>query len=125
MEELKRCKYCGNEYIPQKKGLHNWRNLLKFDSQDFIFLVIFLLIIFSAYAYQRDTKICREFVANQSEVIKQLETNIQNYYMNESSYEELKLNISKYTENKGTLLYFFVNILFSNLNMIVSPFYIK
>jgi len=86
-EETKICKYCGSNYIPLKKGLHNWKNLFKWPTfNDFLILFIIILMIFSSWAYKRDIKTCRDYIAEQPQRIAELEQSYQEKYSNCSNW---------------------------------------
>jgi len=47
----------------KERGFHNWRNLFKKPTmQDWVILIMLILMIFVAWAYQHDTATCKEFV---------------------------------------------------------------
>jgi hypothetical protein len=58
------CPRCKQE-IEISVGLHNWKNLFKMPTfNDWMFLVMLLLVLASAYAYQHDIKACKEYIQN-------------------------------------------------------------
>ena len=63
------CKYCGNEYFievgPTKKNL---KKLLKFDKEDWKYLLFFILLALLVLSYMNDIKACREIVENPSQI---------------------------------------------------------
>jgi hypothetical protein len=66
MEDLKNriCPYCKQEY-KTKIGLSNWKNLFRKPTlDDWITLIIIVLVLFSAYAYKIDTQTCRAALEN-------------------------------------------------------------
>jgi hypothetical protein len=59
------CPHCHQEYVPPKRGFGNWKNLFRkptLSEWTILFMMIGLLI--SAYAYNTETKSCREFMKN-------------------------------------------------------------
>jgi hypothetical protein len=60
------CPRCKQEIVVNV-GLHNWKNLFRMPTfNDWMFLVMLMLVLASAYAYQHDIKACKEFAQNQS-----------------------------------------------------------
>jgi len=49
----------------KKRGLHNWRNLIKFDRSDLVWILFILMILATAWAYREDTRECREMLDNE------------------------------------------------------------
>ena len=66
MKSKKRtCKHCGSEYEVKSLTLKEaGRRLFRWTKADWIWLVIFLLIVLSAFAYQRDMEICKEIAVD-------------------------------------------------------------
>ncbi|MFW6130035.1 MAG: hypothetical protein ACOC56_02550 [Atribacterota bacterium] len=47
----------------EKRGLHNWKNLFrKPNFYEWVILFMLIMVLFMTWAYQRDTKVCREFL---------------------------------------------------------------
>lgn len=64
METIRKCSRCGSEY-KINPGLSNWKRLFRKPTmEDWITLVILILLVATSYAYQHDTKICRETLQN-------------------------------------------------------------
>jgi hypothetical protein len=63
-KKIRRCNYCGS-MIEIKPGLKNWKNLFrKPTTEDWISLIILILLFLAAFAYIIDTKSCRETLNN-------------------------------------------------------------
>lgn len=59
-ESTRVCPCCKQKY-KTKIGLNNWKNLFRVPTLDeWITLVILILLVAAAYAYNNDTKACRE-----------------------------------------------------------------
>jgi hypothetical protein len=64
METIRKCPTCGIER-EVNVGVHNWRNLFKKPTtDDWIILIMLILIMFTTYSYKHDTDICRETMKN-------------------------------------------------------------
>ena len=58
------CSNCKQEYKTEI-GLQNWKNLFKKPTaEDWISLIILILLFLAAFAYIQDTKTCRETLNN-------------------------------------------------------------
>ena len=65
-EKIRKCKYCGSD-IKIKPGLQNWKNLFRKPTlEDWITLIIVLMLIISAYAYKSDIQTLNNFYQNES-----------------------------------------------------------
>lgn len=94
--ELKTCKYCGSLYIPQKKGIHNWKNLFKFDWSDLFYLFLIIMIIFSVYSYKSDINKCQTFISEQQNFSLQIEKAYAKTYQEQMERQinsDLKFNL--------------------------------
>ena len=60
MEVKKNCKYCGSEYLEETGFKTKLKKLFSWNRGDWMWLVIFILIVLSAFAYQRDMKVCKD-----------------------------------------------------------------
>ena len=61
---IRKCPYCKQEYNT-KLGLGNWKNLFRKPTiDDWIVLLIIVLLLVAAYAYTVETKSCREVFSN-------------------------------------------------------------
>lgn len=95
------CPRCKQEY-KTKIGVDNWKNLFRAPTLDeWITLIILILLIGAAYAYTTETKICRDTLANLDTVCMQRQANITNsvinnidYTYNESNALEVNNNLS-------------------------------
>jgi hypothetical protein len=81
----------------------NWKRLFKWERGDWLWLVIFILILFSAYSYQRDTALCREIVKEPCNycIIDQHNERVRKSapeIFNSSQADELLRNIGNKTE---------------------------
>lgn len=92
--ETRVCKYCGSLYTPQKRGIHNWKNLFKFDWSDLFYLFLFLLILFSVQMYKADIKECRNYIfqVESGNLSQQLNLAYKQAY-EEQMEKQLKVNI--------------------------------
>ena len=55
-----------NGYIGNR-GVHNWKNLFKKPTlSDWIILFMLVMVLFIAFAYQRDIQACRDFYEDNS-----------------------------------------------------------
>lgn len=69
------CPYCKQEY-QIKTGFHNWKNLFRKPTlDDWITLIILILILATSYAYRIDTKTCRETLKNLDNICLQYNYN--------------------------------------------------
>jgi len=60
------CKYCHQTY-ETKLGLNNWKNLFRKPTMDdWIVLIILILLFAASFAYITETKACRETLGNSS-----------------------------------------------------------
>ena len=72
----RRCPYCKQEY-ETKIGIDNWKNLFRKPTMDdWIVLIILILIIGAAFAYTTETKTCRETLNNLDQICMKRGTNI-------------------------------------------------
>ena len=73
-EELTaRLKWYENRYGPYitSRGIHNWKNLFrKPNYYEWIILVMLMMSLFIAWAYQHDISACREYMAQETIIIK-------------------------------------------------------
>jgi len=95
--EKRHCPYCNNE-IDITVGVHNWKNLFKKPTfNDWMTLIMLILVVVSAYAYNHDMKICKEFIANQT-------SNYLSLYGQGNGNELNKINLSGWnlTEDNST-----------------------
>ncbi len=47
----------------EKRGLHNWRNLFRKPTlQDWLIFFMLVMILFLAWAYQRDITVCKSSI---------------------------------------------------------------
>jgi hypothetical protein len=54
-----------NGNVPQKRGLHNWRNLFKKPTfQDWIIMFMLIMVVLMGYAYKSETEQCRAVLQN-------------------------------------------------------------
>ena len=61
---IRACPHCKQPY-QTTVGLHNWKNLFRKPTlDDFLTLFIIILVIAAYFAYQSDTKTCRETLNN-------------------------------------------------------------
>jgi len=70
MDDKEKIEYYERTYGPviEERGLKNWKNLFRKPSfQDWIILVMLLLMLFSAYAYKNDVAICKEYIKRQNQ----------------------------------------------------------
>lgn len=70
MSMLEKVEFYEKTYGPiiKERGLKNWKNLFKKPTfQDWIILAMLIIMLFSAYAYQNDIKICREYIKEQNQ----------------------------------------------------------
>jgi hypothetical protein len=76
------CPRCKQEY-QTKIGVDNWKNLFRTPTLDeWITLVILILLIAAAFAYTTETKLCRETFSNATkldEICLQRGNNLVNY----------------------------------------------
>lgn len=87
------CAHCGSEYEVER-GLHNWNKLFRKPTlDDFISLFIIVMVIFAGWAYQHDTKVCRETLNNLDKICFD--------YMSSQSFVDKVKNAtdSRYTEH--------------------------
>lgn len=71
------CVHCGQpiEMKERDRGLHNWKNLFRKPSMsDWITLFIILMVLVGAYAYNIETKQCRETLSNLDSVCMKYNT---------------------------------------------------
>lgn len=62
------CPYCKQEH-KTKVGVDNWKNLFRKPTmEDWITLVILILLLAAAFAYTTETKACKETLQNLDEV---------------------------------------------------------
>lgn len=55
----------------EKRGVHNWKNLFRKPTlSDWVILIMLILALFSAWAYNKDISICREYVKENYEFWK-------------------------------------------------------
>ena len=63
------CPICGNQYMPPKRGLHNWKKLFRKPRlDDWLTLFIIIMVLFAWQAYKHDIATCRDFIKNQTNV---------------------------------------------------------
>ncbi len=66
-EELEgRLRWYEKQYGPyiRERGLKNWKNLFRKPTlQEWTILIMLILGLFMGWAYQRDVKVCQEFVS--------------------------------------------------------------
>lgn len=86
------CPYCKQKY-DTKIGFKNWKNLFRMPTtEDWISLIILILILLAAYAYNADTKTCRNTLENlESICISKIQSAT---VSNESSNKNFPMNIS-------------------------------
>jgi hypothetical protein len=66
--KVRTCPYCKQQYNIQT-GFSNWKNLFRKPTlDDFIVLLILILVMLSAYAYTLDIKTCSETLKNIDEI---------------------------------------------------------
>jgi len=88
------CPYCKQE-IQIKIGLGNWKNLFRRPTlDDWIVLIILIFILFAAYAYNLDTKTCRETLNNIDEICVQVSRNL-SLMQNISDKEDINFTLFK------------------------------
>lgn len=66
-EANKRLEWYNKKYGPyiEKRGLRNWKNLFrKPTGQEWLTLILLILAILMAFAYQRDMSICQSYANN-------------------------------------------------------------
>ena len=70
--------------VDNKKGLHNWRNLFKKPTlyEGVIFFML-IMILFLAWAYQRDIALCSEMIEDQENYFNYLANEF-----NENDFDE-------------------------------------
>lgn len=74
-EHIRICPHCKQEYST-KIGLGNWKNLFRRPTlEEWIMLFIIILVIFAAYAYSKETGLCRT-------MLKDMNTTCMNYCNN-------------------------------------------
>lgn len=62
------CKYCHQTY-EVKTGIDNWKNLFRKPTlDDFIVLIILILLVAAAFAYTTETAQCRDTLKNLDQV---------------------------------------------------------
>jgi hypothetical protein len=62
--KIRICPHCKQSYKTEI-GLQNWKNLFKKPTaEDWISLIILILLFLAAFAYVHDTKVCRETLNN-------------------------------------------------------------
>lgn len=93
----KRLKWYSSKYGPyiEKKGLHNWKNLFRKPTlYEWIILFMLFMMLFVAWAYQRDIALCRQFIEQQNFTInytqpkQNLNPNLTNFTFNEGKSED-------------------------------------
>jgi len=87
-----------NKYGPyiKKRGLHNWKNLFKKPTlMEWTVLFMIIMALFIAFAYQQDTKLCREAMENLDATCIKYKTNyISNNYTYASTFNLSIMNFS-------------------------------
>lgn len=79
---IRTCSRCKQPY-QTKIGIDNWKNLFRAPTlEEWITLIIMLLLIVSAFAYTTETKACKETLNNLDEICLK-RGNIINYTKNE------------------------------------------
>jgi hypothetical protein len=47
----------------EKRGLHNWKNLFRKPTlNDWIIFILLMMVMFMAWAYQRDIAVCKQAI---------------------------------------------------------------
>lgn len=90
----KRLKWYEKRYGPyiEKKGFHNWKNLFRKPTMyEWVILSMLILGIFMAWAYNRDTQLCRELIK---------ESNFTFNYPTETMPLNLTTNVTNFTLNE-------------------------
>lgn len=66
MSENEICQACGQEIKPKlERGIHNWKNLFRKPTlNDWITLFMIAMVLVAAWAYNYDTKTCRQTLNN-------------------------------------------------------------
>jgi len=76
---MRKCKYCGSDYelkeVPWKKRIFS-----KPTGNDWFILLIILLVLFTGYRYNLETKECRRIVSERHIDIERIENITFNYY---------------------------------------------
>lgn len=73
------CEACGQKIEIKDRGLHNWKNLFRMPSlNDMIMLFIIVMVLVGAWAYNHDTKICRQTLNNLPAICMQYSASITN-----------------------------------------------
>jgi hypothetical protein len=74
----RQCHYC-KQPINTKIGIDNWKNLFRRPTlDDWVVLIILMLLLLAAFAYTTDTKACRETIQNLDMICLQRMNNIAN-----------------------------------------------
>jgi len=99
------CPHC-KQPMEITTGLRNWKNLFKMPTmEDWITLAIMVMVIAAYFAYQHDTKTCRETLSNLDLICTMYnEQQLQKTTASVSDYERLNLsdfNLSKIIEGNG------------------------
>jgi len=72
----RKCPYCKQEYKTEI-GINNWKNLFRKPTlDDWIVLIIIILILIASYAYTLETKACKETLANLDQICMQRKNNV-------------------------------------------------
>lgn len=83
----------------EKRGVHNWKNLFRKPTiSDWLILVMLILVLFTAWAYNKDISICREYVKENYEFWKNF-TNGTGVYESEPIQPINYLNITGLVPN--------------------------
>jgi hypothetical protein len=82
MDDSQKLIWYEKQYGPiiEERGLKNWRNLFrKPTSMELIVFFMLVMMLFVAWAYNRDIQVCREYIKQQNQYqIKNLIGNINN-----------------------------------------------
>ena len=66
-EKLRKCGACGSYYTPAQMSIKQ-RLFRRPTWNEWLTLFMMLMIIIAAFTYQRDTKVCREYIKSQQQI---------------------------------------------------------
>lgn len=96
------CQHCGSSYIPEKRGLHNWKKLFKKPSgNDWIVLILLIFTLIMTYAYMSETKTAREFASNFDAICLKRYSDLINISQSRPTYTIPQINLTIINDDDG------------------------